>query len=92
MREAPSVEEAHQLYGDSLTIIGVAWSGDVLTYNDFIDEAGLSFPNIDDTSATIYNRFGVPYQPAAILLRPDGSTTTVPEVLTVEVISQLVTT
>ena len=74
MREAPSVEEASQRLGDKLAIIGVAWSGDEATYSDFIADGGLTFPNIDDTSGDIYNRFEVPYQPAAVLIRPDGST------------------
>ena len=56
-----------------IDIIGVAWSGDEATYLDFIDEGGLTFPNVDDTSGDIYNRFGVPYQPAAVIIRPDGS-------------------
>jgi len=74
MREAPSVEEASQRWGDSIEVIGVAWSGDQATYSAFIADGGLTFPNIDDTSGTIYERFGVPYQPAAVLIRPDGST------------------
>jgi len=74
MREAPSVEEASQRWGDKLAIIGVAWSGDEATYSDFIADGALTFPNIDDTSGDIYNRFEVPYQPAAVLIRPDGST------------------
>jgi hypothetical protein len=73
MREAPSVEEAAQRWSESISIIGVAWSGDNETYSDFIEEGGLTFPNIDDTAGEIYNRFQVPYQPAAVLIRPDGS-------------------
>lgn len=73
MREAPSVEEAAQRWSESISIIGVAWSGDTETYSDFIEEGGLTFPNIDDTAGEIYNRFQVPYQPAAVLIRPDGS-------------------
>lgn len=73
MKEAPSVEEASQQWKKSVDIIGVAWSGDEATYLDFIDEGRLTFPNVDDTSGDIYNRFGVPYQPAAVIIRPDGS-------------------
>ena len=92
MREAPSVEEAHRLYGSELTIIGVAWSGDDGTYADFIDEGGLTFPQIDDTVGAVYDRFGIPYQPAAVLLRPDGTITTVTQAIDLATISELVTT
>ena len=73
MREAPSVEEASQRWSESISIIGVAWSGDDETYSNFIEDGGLTFPNIDDTAGEIYGRFQVPYQPAAVLIRPDGS-------------------
>jgi len=73
MREAPSVEEASQQWSESVSIIGVAWSGDAETYSDFIEDGGLTFPNIDDTAGEIYDRFQVPYQPAAVVIRPDGS-------------------
>ena len=73
MREAPSVEEASQRWSASISVIGVAWSGDDATYSDFIEDGGLTFPNIDDTDGDIYGRFQVPYQPAAVLIRPDGS-------------------
>ena len=54
MREAPSVEEANSIWGDEIDIIGVAWSGDERTYLDFIDEGGLTFPQIDDTGGEVY--------------------------------------
>ena len=73
MREAPSVEEASQRWSESAAVVGVAWSGDNETYSDFIEDGGLTFPNIDDTLGDIYKRFQVPYQPAAVLIRPDGS-------------------
>ena len=92
MREAPSVEEAHQLYGTDLTIIGVAWSGDERAYADFINEGGLTFPQVDDTAGAVYDRFGIPYQPAAVLLRPDGAITTITQAVDLATISELVTT
>jgi hypothetical protein len=92
MREAPSVEEAHRLYGSDLTILGVAWSGDDRTYAEFIDEGGLTFPQIDDTIGAVYDRFGIPYQPAAVLLQPDGTVTTIRQAIDITTISELVTT
>lgn len=52
--------------------MGVAWSGSDDTYRAFIDQYGLSFPQIDDTSAEVFGRFGVPGQPAIAVIRPDG--------------------
>ena len=92
MREAPSVEEAHRLYGSDLTILGVAWSGDDRIYADFIDEGGLTFPQIDDTIGAVYDQFGIPYQPAAVLLQPDGTVTTIRQAIDIATISELVTT
>jgi len=92
MREAPSVEEAHRLYGSDLTILGVAWSGDDRTYAEFIDEGGLTFPQIDDTIGAVYDRFGIPYQPAAVLLQTDGTVTTIRQAIDIATISELVTT
>ena len=63
MREAPSVEEANRIWGDEIDIVGVAWSGDERTYLDFIDEGGLTFPQIDDTAGEVYGRFGIPINP-----------------------------
>ncbi|MEY2974985.1 MAG: hypothetical protein RIR49_1405 [Actinomycetota bacterium] len=76
MREAPSVEEASRLWAEELVVIGVGWSGEELTYRDFIAEGGLTFPQIDDSAGEVYGRFGIPFQPAVVLIRPDGTPTT----------------
>jgi len=90
MREAPSVEEASRLWADEVEIIGVAWSGDERTYRDFIDEGGLTFPQIDDTSGEVYERFGIPYQPAAVLIDSSGSWTVTREPLDASSIGALI--
>ena len=89
MREAPSVEEASRRWAGELDIIGVAWSGDELTYRDFIDEGGLTFPQIDDTAGEVYERFGIPYQPAAVLIDSSGSWTVTREPLDASSIGDL---
>ena len=76
MREAPSVEEASRLWADELNVVGVGWSGEARIYDDFIDAGGLPFPQIDDTVGDVYGRFGVPFQPAVVFIRPDGTTET----------------
>jgi hypothetical protein len=77
MRKAPSVEEASRVWADELEVVGVGWSGEDRIYRDFIAEGGLTFPQIDDTSGEVYGRFGIPYQPAVVFVRPDGSVETV---------------
>ena len=72
MREAPSVEAARKTWEDKIAVLGVAWSGDERTYTDFIETGGLTFPQIDDTAGVIYEKFGIPYQPAAVILHRNG--------------------
>lgn len=81
MQEAPSVEAAWKSAPPGTVVIGVGWSGEQAIYEDFIDEGGLTFPQIDDTSGVVYGRFEIPYQPAAVLISPDGEVTTVREPL-----------
>jgi hypothetical protein len=57
--------------------VGVAWSGDTGEYTDFVDRYGLSFPQIDDTAADVFTRFGVAYQPAIAIVLPDGEVQTI---------------
>lgn len=90
MREAPSVEEANRIWGNEIDIVGVAWSGDERTYLDFIDEGGLTFPQIDDTAGEVYGRFGIPYQPAAVLISTDGTWQVTREELNVATIGDFV--
>ena len=90
MREAPSVEEANRIWGDEIDIVGVAWSGDERTYLDFIDEGGLTFPQIDDTTGEVSGRFKIPYQPAAVLMSTDGTWQVTREELNVATIGDLI--
>lgn len=77
MTEAPSVEAAWRSAPDGTVVIGVGWSGDERIYNDFITDGGLTFPQIDDTSGVVFERFDIPFQPAAVLITPTGATSTV---------------
>ena len=77
MREAPSVEEAWLSAPPGTVVVGVGWSGDSAIYQDFIDDGGLTFPQIDDTSGEVYSRFEIPYQPAAVLISVGGDVTTI---------------
>lgn len=43
---------------------------------NFVNENGLSFANINDGPGEIFARFNVPYQPAWVFIAKDGTTTT----------------
>jgi len=43
---------------------------------DFVNENGLTFTNINDDPGEIFARFGVPYQPAWVFITKDGTATT----------------
>lgn len=73
--EAPSVEAVHEKLKDQVSVYGVAWSGDDESYASFIERHGLTFPNVDDTSAEVFQRFGVVSQPAWVFVDRAGATT-----------------
>jgi len=56
--------------------MGVAWNGSGGDMQDFINENGLSFININDEPGEIFARFGVPYQPAWVFISRNGTATT----------------
>ncbi|MAT07437.1 MAG: hypothetical protein CL424_20625 [Acidimicrobiaceae bacterium] len=60
-----------------MQFVGVAWSGDTDEYVDFVERYDLSFPQIDDTVADVFTRFGVAYQPAIAIVLPDGEVQTI---------------
>ena len=43
---------------------------------DFVNENGLSFTNINDSGGEVFARFNVPYQPAWVFIAKDGIVTT----------------
>lgn len=70
--EAPSVEEATRRWAGKVTIIGVAWQGSEAAMQKFIDKHGLTFPQVNDDSATVFAHFDVPGQPAWVFIDAAG--------------------
>ncbi len=58
---------------------------------DFVNENGLSFTNINDEPGEIFYRFNVPYQPAWVFIAKDGTVTTRIGVLSDEELDQELT-
>ena len=56
-----------------MRFVGVAWHGDDESFRGFVDEHGLTFPQISDDAAEVFDRFDVPSQPALAFVSPDGS-------------------
>lgn len=59
-----------------MQFVGVAWYGDERSFTRFVDEHGLTFPQISDPDGRVFARFGVASQPALVVVSPDGATFT----------------
>ncbi len=72
--EAASVEAAAQQWAGKVDFVGVAWTGNDGSFQKFIDKYSLSFPQISDDPGDVFARFGVPAQPALVVIAPNGDT------------------
>ena len=73
-QEAPNVA-AVSAANPSVTFVGVAPRADVPALQGFVSKYNLNFTTINDADGSIWARFNVPWQPAYVFLRPDGSST-----------------
>ena len=71
-KEAPSVEAASKRWAGTVQFIGVAWVGDDPAFQAFVDRHGLTFPQISDDEGTVFSRYGVPSQPALVIIDAQG--------------------
>lgn len=72
--EAPSVS-AVAAANPKVTFVGVAARSDVGQMQNFVSKYNLNFTNLNDADGSIWARFNVPWQPAYVFLRPDGTST-----------------
>ncbi len=77
-------------FQDEATFIGVAWTGSDESFQDFIDEHGLTFPQISDDPGDVFDRFGVSYQPAFVIVNTDGSTELIAGAVDEELLGQII--
>jgi peroxiredoxin len=77
-------------FQDEANFVGVAWTGSDGAFQDFIDEHGLTFPQISDDPGDVFDRFGVAYQPALVIVNTDGSTELVAGAVGDELLSQII--
>lgn len=73
-QEAPSVS-AVAAANPAVTFVGVATRADVAAMQGFVSRYNLNFTNLNDADGSIWAKFKVPWQPAYVFLRPDGSST-----------------
>jgi thiol-disulfide isomerase/thioredoxin len=71
-QEAPSVA-AVSAANPAVTFVGIATRADNSALQAFVSKYGLNFTNINDADGSIWAKFNVPWQPAYVFLRPDGS-------------------
>ena len=57
------------------TFVGVAAHSDVGAMQNFVSKYHLNFTNLNDADGAIWARYNVPWQPAWVFYRADGSST-----------------
>lgn len=72
--EAPGVGQVAAA-NPGVTFVGVAGHSDVAAEQNFVSKYGLRFTNLNDADGSIWARYNVPWQPAYVFYRADGSST-----------------
>ena len=68
----------------------MAWTGNDDDFQGFIDKHGLTFPQISDGPGDVFNRFGISYQPAIVVVGTDGSTELIAGAVGDELLEQII--
>lgn len=71
-QEAPGVS-AVAAANPAVTFVGIAGRSDVGAMQDFVSKYRLNFTNLNDADGSLWTRFNVPWQPAYLFVRPDGT-------------------
>ncbi len=72
--EAPSVSSVAAA-NPNVTFVGVAARSDVAAMQGFVSKYNLNFTTLNDADGSIWARYNVPWQPAYVFYRADGSST-----------------
>jgi thiol-disulfide isomerase/thioredoxin len=72
--EAPGVSQVAAA-NPAVTFVGVAAHSDVGAIQNFVSKYNLNFTNLNDADGSIWARYNVPWQPAYVFYRADGSST-----------------
>ena len=71
-------------------MLGVAWTGSEESYQGFVDQHGLTFPQINDDPGEVFARFDVAFQPALVIVKADGSLETVAGAVDESLLDQII--
>jgi thiol-disulfide isomerase/thioredoxin len=72
--EAPGVSQVAAA-NPKVTFVGIAARADVGQMQDFVAKYNLNFTNLNDADGSIWARYNVPWQPAYVFYRADGTST-----------------
>lgn len=72
--EAPGVSQVAAA-NPAVTFVGVAAHSDVGAMGNFVGKYNLKFTNLNDADGSIWARYNVPWQPAYVFYRADGTST-----------------
>lgn len=72
--EAPGVSQVAAA-NPGVTFVGVAAHSDVGAMQNFVSKYNLNFTTLNDTNGSIWALYNVPWQPAYVFYRADGSST-----------------
>lgn len=73
-QEAPTVSQVAAA-NPQVTFVGVAAHSDVAAMQNFVAKYHLDFTNLNDADGAVWARFHVPWQPAYVFERADGTST-----------------
>ena len=71
-QEAPGVSHVAAA-NPGVTFVGVAARSDVAAMQGFVSKYNLGFTNLNDADGSIWARFSVPWQPAYLFVKRDGT-------------------
>jgi thiol-disulfide isomerase/thioredoxin len=71
-QEAPNVSQVAAA-NPKVTFVGIAGRSDVGAMQGFVSKYNLNFTNLDDSDGTLWARFNVPWQPAYLFVKSDGT-------------------
>jgi thiol-disulfide isomerase/thioredoxin len=70
--EAPGVSQV-AASNPKVTFVGIAGRADVGPMQNFVSKYNLNFTNLNDADGALWARFNVPWQPAYVFYKADGS-------------------
>lgn len=71
-KEMPELQEFHRRYGDQVVLVGVNWGEGTSTVKRFLDQLGVSYPNLIDERGTAFVLYRLTGIPESYFIDPEG--------------------